>query len=168
MPYFYQSLRISWINSNMGFVQCSQPRRPPKGLPLALCTITSFNVHKGHYAGPYERDPRFYVVLSSTSQPIFNLLPIGSDLLSICLYIFRINNCRDAMKLARQHFGIPLVLRPEDLASSELDELSAITYLSYFTKIGAPGYNSTLQKIQPLVKTTTVFNFTVMNFSYYY
>ena len=65
------------------------------------------------------------------------------------------------MKLARQHFGIPLVLRPEDLASSDLDELSAITYLSYFTKIGAPGYNSTLQKIQPLVRTTTVFNFTV-------
>ena len=65
------------------------------------------------------------------------------------------------MKLARQHFGIPLVLRPEDLASSELDELSAITYLSYFTKVGAPGYNATLQKIQPLVRTTTVFNFTV-------
>ena len=67
------------------------------------------------------------------------------------------------MKLARYHFGIPLVLRPEDLASSELDELSAITYLSYFTKVGAPGYNATLQKIQPLVRTTTVFNFTVVS-----
>lgn len=74
---------------------------------------------------------------------------------------FRINNCRDAMKLARQHFGIPLVLRPEDLANSNLDELSAITYLSYFTKVGAPGYNATLQRIQPLVRSYPVFNFTV-------
>ena len=76
-------------------------------------------------------------------------------------YRFRINNCRDAMKLARQHFGIPLILRPEDLASPELDELSAITYLSYFIKTGAPGYNATLQRIQPLVRSNTVFNFAV-------
>lgn len=75
--------------------------------------------------------------------------------------LFRINNCRDAMKLARQHFGIPLILRPEDLSNSNLDELSAITYLSYFTKVGAPGYNATLQRIQPLVRNYPVFNFTV-------
>lgn len=71
------------------------------------------------------------------------------------------------MKLARQHFGIPLVLRPEDLANSNLDELSAITYLSYFTKVGAPGYNATLQRIQPLVRNYPVFNFTVSTISYY-
>ncbi|KAL5004346.1 hypothetical protein ScPMuIL_017802 [Solemya velum] len=72
----------------------------------------------------------------------------------------RENNCRDAMKLARQQFGIPLILRPEDLASPQLDELSAITYLSYFIKVGAPGYIGTLTRIQPLVMTTPVFNFT--------
>ncbi|WAR27609.1 FLuncharacterized [Mya arenaria] len=72
----------------------------------------------------------------------------------------RVNNCREGMKLARQHFGIPLVLRPEDLANSNLDELSAITYLSYFTKVGAPGYNATLQRIQPLIRNYPVFNFT--------
>ncbi|XP_052286746.1 filamin-A-like isoform X2 [Dreissena polymorpha] len=72
----------------------------------------------------------------------------------------RTNNCSEAMKLARKHFGIPLVLRPEHLANSNLDELSAITYLSYFTKVGAPGYNATLQRIQPLVKNYPVFNFT--------
>ncbi|KAL3847015.1 hypothetical protein ACJMK2_017952, partial [Sinanodonta woodiana] len=71
-----------------------------------------------------------------------------------------VNNCRDAMKLAKQHFGIPLILRPEDLASSELDELSAITYLSYFTKVGAPGYTATLHRIQQLLRINTVFNFT--------
>ncbi|XP_069103934.1 filamin-A-like [Argopecten irradians] len=72
----------------------------------------------------------------------------------------RENNCRKAMKLAKQQFGIPLILRPEYMASPELDEMSAITYLSYFMKVGAPGYNSCLQRLQPLVRNTTVFNFT--------
>jgi len=72
----------------------------------------------------------------------------------------KVHNCREAMKLARQHFGIPLILRPEDLANSNLDELSAITYLSYFTKVGSPGYNATLQRIQPLVQHYPVANFT--------
>ncbi|XP_060068988.1 filamin-A-like [Ylistrum balloti] len=72
----------------------------------------------------------------------------------------RENNCRQATKLARQQFGIPLILRPEYMASYELDEMSAITYLSYFMKVGAPGYNACLQRLQPLVRNTTVFNFT--------
>ncbi|KAJ8310905.1 hypothetical protein KUTeg_012770 [Tegillarca granosa] len=72
------------------------------------------------------------------------------------------NNCRNAMKIARQQFGIPLILRPEHLASHDLDELSAITYLSYFIKVGAPGYNATLQRIQPIVRNAPVFNFTVI------
>ena len=70
-------------------------------------------------------------------------------------------NCRDGMKIARRQFGIPLILRPEHLASPDLDELSLITYLAYFVKVGAPGYNATLQCIQPLVRNTPVFNFTV-------
>lgn len=43
------------------------------------------------------------------------------------------------MELARRELGIPLVLSPEDLASPSLDELSAMTYLSYFVKHGSPG-----------------------------
>ncbi|XP_052103817.1 filamin-C-like isoform X2 [Mytilus californianus] len=70
------------------------------------------------------------------------------------------NNCHYAMKLARQQFGIPLILRPEHLASTDLDELSSITYLSYFIKVGSPGYNATLQRIQPMVHNVPVFNFT--------
>ncbi|OWF47629.1 Filamin-A [Mizuhopecten yessoensis] len=77
-----------------------------------------------------------------------------------CDKLDRENNCRKAMKLARQQFGIPLILRPEYMASPELDEMSAITYLSYFMKVGAPGYNACLQRLQPLVRNTTVFNFT--------
>jgi len=65
------------------------------------------------------------------------------------------------MQLARQQFGIPLILRPEHLASTELDDMSAITYLSYFIKVGSPGYNATLQNIQPMVHNVPVSNFTV-------
>lgn len=38
------------------------------------------------------------------------------------------------MSLAQKHFNIPLVLEPEYLASPHLDELSGMTYLSYFMK----------------------------------
>ena len=46
----------------------------------------------------------------------------------------RAENCRRAMELAQKHFGIPMVMDPEDLASPDLDELSGMTYLSYFMK----------------------------------
>ena len=39
------------------------------------------------------------------------------------------------MELAGRHFNIPLVLEPEALASPHLDELSGMTYLSYFMKV---------------------------------
>lgn len=65
------------------------------------------------------------------------------------------------MQQARNQFGIPLILRAEHLASTELDEMSSITYLSYFIKVGSPGYIATLQRIQPLVHNVPVFNFTV-------
>jgi filamin len=62
------------------------------------------------------------------------------------------------MQLARQQFGIPLILRPEHLASTELDDMSAITYLSYYIKVGSPGYNATLQHIQPMVTVVNSVN----------
>ncbi|GFO06183.1 filamin-a, partial [Plakobranchus ocellatus] len=71
-----------------------------------------------------------------------------------------LENCQSAMKLARQNFNIPLVLRPENLASEDLDELSAITYLSYFTRIGGPGYDATLQRVVPRTLPAAVGNFT--------
>ena len=49
-------------------------------------------------------------------------------------FFFRAENCRRAMELAQKHFGIPMVMDPEDLASPDLDELSGMTYLSYFMK----------------------------------
>ncbi|XP_063833667.1 filamin-A isoform X2 [Ostrinia nubilalis] len=55
-----------------------------------------------------------------------------------------VENCRRAMKLAHREFEVPMVLEPEYLASPWLDELSGMTYLSYFMKPGSPGYRATL------------------------
>ncbi|XP_071084444.1 filamin-C-like [Haliotis cracherodii] len=72
----------------------------------------------------------------------------------------KLNNCRNAMKLAKQHFDIPLVLRPEDLCSPELDDRSAITYLSYFIRLNAPGYVATIDCVQKRIRNRTITNFT--------
>ncbi|XP_052782579.1 filamin-B-like isoform X2 [Mya arenaria] len=71
-----------------------------------------------------------------------------------------LDNCRNAMTLAKQHFDIPLVVRPEDLSSSDLDELSGMTYLSYFMKLDSPGYDMTLTLVRRLMKNSSVSNFT--------
>ena len=85
-----------------------------------------------------------------------------------CFTCCRLNNCRQAMKLARQHFDIPLVLRPEDLSSPQLDEKSAILYLSYFTRVGGPGYNATMERVQKRLKMTQISNFTVSCRSFFF
>lgn len=82
---------------------------------------------------------------------------------ALFFYRGRLNNCKTAMELAKREFDIPLVLRPEDLSSPDLDELSGMTYLSYFMKVDSPGYRATLNMIRRLLKKGTVNNFTVRN-----
>lgn len=65
------------------------------------------------------------------------------------------------MTLAKEQFDIPLVVRPEDLSSADLDELSGMTYLSYFMKVDSPGYHATLDLVRRLLRGGTVNNFTV-------
>ena len=43
-----------------------------------------------------------------------------------------LENCRLGMELAQKHFGIPVILKPEDLRNPDVDKLSVMTYLSYF------------------------------------
>ena len=73
----------------------------------------------------------------------------------------RLENCRHAMELAKEHFGIPLVLSPENLSSPDLDELSGMTYLSYFMKVDSPGYNATLNWVRQQIPEHNVSNFQV-------
>lgn len=65
------------------------------------------------------------------------------------------------MTTAQSSLNIPLVVTPENMSSPELDELSAITYLSYFVKEGSPGYLTTLGLIQNILKDEKISNFTV-------
>ncbi len=65
------------------------------------------------------------------------------------------------MTTAQSSLNIPLVVTPENMSSPELDELSSITYLSYFMKEGSPGYIATLRLIQSILSDETISNFTV-------
>lgn len=71
-----------------------------------------------------------------------------------------IDNCRKAMAIAQGELGIPAVLEPEYLASPWLDELSGMTYLSYFMKPGSPGFYATLRWVNSRLEKS-VKNFTV-------
>lgn len=70
------------------------------------------------------------------------------------------------MEIARREFDIPMVLEPEYLASPFLDELSGMTYLSYFMKEHSPGYYATLRWIQNQIPEKNVKNFTVIKIIY--
>jgi len=69
------------------------------------------------------------------------------------------------MELAKQQFGIPLVLSAENLSSRDLDELSCMTYLSYFMKIDSPGHLETLRWVRQQVPAYNVRNFQVIMLS---
>jgi filamin len=69
------------------------------------------------------------------------------------------------MEIARREFQIPMVLEPEYLASPFLDELSGMTYLSYFMKEDSPGFHATLRWVNNQIPNTHVRNFTVSNMS---
>ena len=47
----------------------------------------------------------------------------------------KIENCRKAISLAWEHLGIPAIISAEDMANPEVDQLSMMTYLSYFIKL---------------------------------
>lgn len=64
------------------------------------------------------------------------------------------------MKLAHREFNVPMVLEPEYLASPWLDELSGMTYLSYFMKPNSPGFRATLDWVNSRLERG-ITNFTV-------
>ena len=47
-------------------------------------------------------------------------------------FCFRLDNCRTGLELAFEHLGIPRIISPEHLSSDDMDELSGMTYMSYF------------------------------------
>jgi filamin len=77
------------------------------------------------------------------------------------IIFLRLENCTKAMKAALDEFDIPLVVTPNNMCSPELDELSSITYLSYYMKKGSPGYLATLNWIQSQLPDEQINNFSV-------
>ncbi|CAD6188807.1 unnamed protein product [Caenorhabditis auriculariae] len=70
-----------------------------------------------------------------------------------------LENCERALLLAERYLDIPRIISAAHLSSPHLDELSCLTYLSYFITKGAPGYRATLQRVQLLVPDCTVDDF---------
>ena len=79
----------------------------------------------------------------------------------------RLENCRNAMQAAKDNFDIPLILTPENLVSPDLDELSGMTYLSYFMKVDSPGYFATLGWTRKMIPHKNVNNFQVIEEVYF-
>ncbi|XP_074658482.1 filamin-B-like isoform X2 [Tubulanus polymorphus] len=57
----------------------------------------------------------------------------------------KVENCKAAMLTAEKDLDIPLIVTPEDMSNPNLDELSGMTYLSYYMKDDSPGYTATLK-----------------------
>ncbi|VDN04361.1 unnamed protein product [Thelazia callipaeda] len=68
-------------------------------------------------------------------------------------------NCETAIHLAEVNFNIPPILSARDMSSPYLDELSCITYLSYFLKVDGPGYKATLRNVRELIPDIDVQDF---------
>ena len=65
------------------------------------------------------------------------------------------------MSAAFERLDIPLVVTPANMSSAELDELSSITYLSYFFREGSPGYKAMLKWIETQLVDEEINNFSV-------
>uniref|UniRef100_A0A914YJC9 Calponin-homology (CH) domain-containing protein n=1 Tax=Panagrolaimus superbus TaxID=310955 RepID=A0A914YJC9_9BILA len=68
-------------------------------------------------------------------------------------------NCAKALSIAERHLNIPAIISAEHLSSDELDELSSITYLSYFVKRGGPAYKATLENVRKLLPDVRINDF---------
>ena len=68
------------------------------------------------------------------------------------------------MTLANETFNIPMVVDPQNFCSKDLDDLSGMTYLSYFMAKDSPGYKATLNWVKGQVTAAPVDNFDVCIF----
>ena len=63
------------------------------------------------------------------------------------------------MNMAEEKYGIPQVIKPQMVVSQFQDELSMMTYLSYFTQVGSPGEKATLRFVNESAPNIRVSNF---------
>lgn len=72
----------------------------------------------------------------------------------------RLANCTEAMKVAEKEFAVPQIIRPEDLVNPDIDELSVMTYISYFCGAGSPGFHNLLKWVNSVIPEYSIRNFT--------
>ena len=65
------------------------------------------------------------------------------------------------MIIAYEQFNIPMIITPEDLSNPNLDEKSALTYLSYFMKENGPGYCLIMRWLEQMIPDHEINNLTV-------
>lgn len=65
------------------------------------------------------------------------------------------------MTIAQEMFNIPMIITAEDLSNPNLDDKSALTYLSYFMRENGPGYTKIINWISEILPTRKVTNLTV-------
>lgn len=68
-----------------------------------------------------------------------------------------LHNCTMAMKIAKNHLKIPQILAPEDICNLSIDEVSMMTYLSYFCD---PAANKLIKWVQKMVPHLNIKNLT--------
>lgn len=72
-----------------------------------------------------------------------------------------LRNTQNAMDIAEEKFGIPKVIKPEHLCVEQPDELSVMTYLSYFCSgYDSPGHSSLLAWVREKIPEYNIQNFT--------
>lgn len=69
----------------------------------------------------------------------------------------RKNNCTLAIQIARNHLKIPPLIAPEDLSNPNIDEVSVMTYLSYFCD---PAQARLLKWVRKMIPHMNIHNFT--------
>ena len=86
---------------------------------------------------------------------------IQSPFCCSCVFL-SVQRCRFGLEAAEKNLKIPALLAAEALNSPRLDELSGMTYLSYFLNVNSPGYDATLAWVNSTLKgSKPVKDFTV-------
>ncbi|XP_037777486.1 filamin-A-like [Penaeus monodon] len=133
--------------------QIGQSKFPPKKLMLTWLRAVLPDCRIQNFTSDWNSGVYLSALLDYCKPGLFttwkNLNPRNS-----------IPNCKQAMEIAKAEFNIPMILEPEILASPYLDELSGMTYLSYFMKEGGPGYKATLDWVRQQLPNRKINNFT--------
>ncbi|KAK7485457.1 hypothetical protein BaRGS_00023267, partial [Batillaria attramentaria] len=133
--------------------QIGKTKFPPKKLMLAWLQAVIPECHIGNFTSDWNDGVALSALIDYCEPGLF---PEWKKLSRHN----RLENCQNAMTIAREKLNIPMVVRPEDFSSPHLDDLSGMTYLSYYMMPDSPGYYATRREIRKILQSGTIDNFT--------